>query len=101
MDGEPLDGGSINFQPPPGAAGHSSGGPVREGEFDIPAEKGLMPGTYRVTIVAMKETGRTIDDPQKGPTPELVQVLFAEPPGEVTVAAGEDNHFQFELSAAP
>ena len=101
IDGAPLDGGAINFQPLPGSGGHSSGGSVQGGKFRIPADRGLPPGDYRITIVAMKETGRTINDPQKGPTAELVQVRFRQPPGEVTVAEGTKNEFQIELESAP
>jgi len=99
VDGEPLDGAAINFQPAPGTSGHSSGGPVKAGVFRVSSEKGLMPGTYRVTIIAMKKTGRMIEDPQKGRVPELVQVRFRKIPGEVTAVAGESNEFQFSLDS--
>jgi hypothetical protein len=101
VDGEPLDGAAINFQPATGTRGHSSGGPVQTGSFRVAAEQGLLPGTYRVTIIAMKKTGRMIEDPQKGRVPELVQVRFREFPGEVTVASGETNEYQFNLVSAP
>jgi hypothetical protein len=52
-----------------------------------------------VTIIAMRKTGRMIDDPQKGRVPELVQVTFREPPAEVSVVAGETNEFQFDLTS--
>jgi len=94
-------GAAINFQPATGTSGHSSGGPVQTGGFRVSAEKGLMPGTYRVTIIAMKKTGRMIEDPQKGRVPELVQVRFRKLPGEVAVLAGETNEFQFNLISAP
>ncbi len=101
VDGEPLDGAAINFQPASGTSGHSSGGPVQAGGFRVSAEKGLMPGTYRVTILAMKKTGRMIEDPQKGRVPELVQVRFRELPGEVDVVAGKKNVFQLKLISVP
>ncbi|MEO2046129.1 MAG: hypothetical protein ABGX16_06090 [Pirellulales bacterium] len=101
VDGKPLDGAAINFRPALGSSGHSSGGPVQAGNFRVSAEKGLMPGTYRVTIIAMKKTGRMIEDPQKGRVPELVQVKFQKLPGEVNVIAGDANEFQFKLISAP
>ena len=97
LDGKPLGDGAINFRPAAGTQGPSSGGPIDQGRFTVPAQAGLLPGTYEVTIIAMKETGRVINDPQKGPVPELVQVRFNRPPPHVTVSAGEKNDFEFEL----
>ena len=57
-----------------------------------------MPGTYQVTVTAMRKTGRTIQDPQKGPVPELVAVHFQRAPPNVTVVADEKNEYQFELT---
>ncbi len=101
LDGQSLDSGAINFRPAAGTQGPSSGGPIDQGRFKVPAQAGLLPGTYEVTIIAMKETGRKINDPQKGRVPELVEVRFDKPPPNVTVSAREKNHFEFELHSAP
>ena len=97
LDGKPFGDGAINFRPAAGTQGPSSGGPIDQGRFTVPAQAGLLPGTYEVTIIAMRETGRVINDPQKGPVPELVQVRFNKPPPNVTVSASEKNDFEFEL----
>ena len=101
LDGSSLERGLINFRPLNGTQGPSAGEAVEEGRFRIPAEAGLMPGTYEVTIIAMKETGRVIDDPQKGRIPELVRIRFEQPPPQVTVSSQEKNQFEFELRGAP
>ena len=101
VDGEPLDDAAISFQAAHGTKGPSSGGPVQDGKYRVSARKGLLPGTYKVTIIAMKKTGKMINDPQKGRVPELVQVRFREVPGEVTVVAGETHEFPFDLTSAP
>lgn len=97
LDGQLLESAVINFRPSTGTQGPSSGGSVEQGRFSVPAKSGLLPGTYEVTIIAMKATGRTINDPQKGRVPELAQVRFKEPPPTVTITKGEKNHFEFEL----
>lgn len=101
LDGQSLDRGAINFRPLTGTHGPSSGGSIDQGRFSFPARAGPLPGTYEVTIIVMKETGRLINDPQKGRVPELVQVRFDKPPPHVTVSAREKNHFEFELRTAP
>ena len=101
IDGEPLEGAAINFQPAAGTNGRSTGGPVQAGSFRVSTDQGLLPGTYLVTIIAMQKTGRMIEDPQKGRVPELVQVRFQELPGEVAAVAGRKNEFHFNLTSAP
>lgn len=101
IDGEPLADGAISFRPIGETRGPSSGGPVREGSFQVPAEKGLIPGTYQVAVIASRKTGRTINDPQMGVISELVQIRFREPPADATVRAGEANEFSFELFSLP
>ena len=91
LDGNPLDGALISFRPSGDTQGPSSGGSIQQGRYEISAANGLLPGTYDVTIVAMKETGRIINDPQKGQVPELVQVRFQQPPGQRHRNSGGDE----------
>jgi hypothetical protein len=44
--GEPIKYGSIQFR----GDKASSGGPITDGKYEIPAEAGLFPGSYRVSI---------------------------------------------------
>ena len=74
---------------------------MHQGKFSVPAEDGLVPGTYVVTVLAVKKTGRMVQDPQKGTVSERVQLKFKEPPGNVTVVAGERKAFEFALTTSP
>ena len=47
--------------------GIGSDGPITAGRYEIPAERGLSRGTYRVEISALKPTGRRVPDPDAGP----------------------------------
>ena len=100
LDDVPMAEAAISFRPAQGTQGPSSGGTILQGKFRVPAEKGLMPGTYQVSIVCMRETGRIINDPQKGQVPELVQVRFDSPPPVVSVAADQVNQFEFQLRSS-
>ncbi len=66
LDGRPLEIAAINFRPAPGNEANSAGGGVKDGTFSLPAESGLKPGDYLVNVMARKETGRMIFDPQRG-----------------------------------
>jgi len=50
LKGKPLTGGLISLQPIDGSV--SSGSMVKDGTFNIPQDKGLPPGKYRVRISA-------------------------------------------------
>ncbi len=52
LNGAPLDSGSIRFTSVAGQKLFASGAVVENGEFDIPQEKGLPPGTYQLEISA-------------------------------------------------
>jgi hypothetical protein len=99
VDGTSLANGTISFQPAEGTAARSSGTMIRDGNYDIPAARGLPPGKYLVTVQAFKETGRMLSDPQGGKRPEFGPMAFTEKqPMEVTIAAGKDNVFDFTLT---
>lgn len=60
--GEPVDVGSISFLPLEGDEQRVSGGPIMEGKFDVPEERGPSAGKYRIEIRWQKRTGRMIAD---------------------------------------
>jgi len=100
LDGKSLDGGAISFRPAPGNASNSSGGQIRQGRFQLTADRGLVPGKYLVTVQAFQPTGRTIKDGQSGQmVPEQAEIKYNEAGKlEATVIAGEENRFNFQLT---
>lgn len=103
LDGRPLEHGVINFRPVEGNAAPGSGGVVIDGSFEIPADKGLRPGKYTVSIAAFKNTGRMVSDFPDGPQrPERVPVQIKKTDQlEATIGGGEENRLEFHLSTLP
>lgn len=54
LDGQPLDQGTIELVPTVTEGGILSGGAIRDGSFQVPADKGLPPGTYTVRIYSVE-----------------------------------------------
>ena len=101
LDGKPLDSGSISFRPAPGTSANSSGGRITGGSYELPAEQGLKPGKYLVTVQAFRKTGKMVEDPQMGTVPERERVKFKEAGSlEATVEQRGDNTFDFRLTSA-
>jgi hypothetical protein len=67
--GAPLEEGTILFEPADPAKGYSAGARVEAGAYAIPAEKGLLPGPYRVQVSAPGPSRRK---PPPGPGPGAV-----------------------------
>jgi hypothetical protein len=100
LDGNPLESGAITFQPAAGSDGHSAGGLIANGNFQLVAEHGLMPGKYLVTVQSFKLTGRMVVDPQRGNVPEQLLVKYNEAGKiEASIAADVKNHFDFQLTS--
>ena len=101
LDSQPLEAGSISFQPMPGTRAPSVGGWIVGGKFEITADKGLIPGKYRVTVFAYRKTGRFVNDPQMGKRAETSPVVFNEKGRlKVEVVADRKNQFEFALTTA-
>lgn len=105
LDGQPLMGGYIIFEPKSGQP-TQSGGMIVSGAFDVPESAGAAPGTYSIAIYSGAEppTGNY----QPG-TPEY-EAAARHAPGERVprkynidttltrdVKAGEENKFAFDL----
>ena len=99
FDGKPLELGTISFQPVETETPNTSAITVRNGTFAAPAERGLPPGAYRVTVQALQPTGRKVDDPEFGSREELAQLVYRERDLKATVAADKENHFDFHLTS--
>ncbi len=62
LDGQPLPDGSLTLVPL--GAGPAVGATILDGNFAIPRPDGPIPGSYRVEILSIRATGRTIPDPE-------------------------------------
>ena len=101
LDGNPLEDGSISFRPAPGTSANSSGGRITAGSYELPAESGLKPGKYLVSVVAFRKTGKMVEDPQMGMVAEREKVKFKEAGSlDATIEEGGANTFDFPLTTA-
>ncbi|MBI1346484.1 hypothetical protein GC163_09360 [bacterium] len=67
FDGEPVDGGTISFNPATENATDKqrpSGGVITAGEYSIPEGQGVNAGTYQVEIRWSRPTGKQFKDTQ-------------------------------------
>jgi hypothetical protein len=105
LDGRPIAG-DITFIPK--ANGPSAGGWIADGTYSLGRSTGPAPGLYRVEILSIQPTGRTIPDrdgPPGGTTEERKNVV----PGrynvdsklEAEVKKGGPNTFDFRITSAP
>lgn len=101
LDGKPLAVAAINFRPAPGNDANSAGGGVKNGNFTLPAESGLKPGEYLVNVLARKETGRMVFDPQRGEKiAETVPITIKENGSLKVTVAASDEPLQINLTSA-
>ena len=61
-DGKPIDGGTISFIPSD-ESNRVSGGPLIQGAYSVPEEKGANVGAYRVEVRWPQPTGKKYKDP--------------------------------------
>jgi hypothetical protein len=75
LKGQPIDDGTIDFFPASGDHATKSGAQILKGSYKIPAEFGLLPGKYRVSITA--GDGRTRPDaaPDQPPGPTGANIV--------------------------
>jgi hypothetical protein len=104
LDGQPLDSGVIQFEPQAGNTGTivSGGGVIRGGQYRIPREQGLRPGTYKVSISSSGEVpggggseppgNRTPPPPEKVPTKYNAATTLT-----AAVKAESPNVFNFDM----
>lgn len=98
VDGKPIDSGTIRFEQVDNATGKSAGGSVIDGVMTIAPGHELSSGRYRVHVQAFKKTGRTLNDPQRGPIPEMIPLDLSDSPKEIEVAAENSNDLAIEFT---
>lgn len=82
VDGVPVDAGTISLRPAQGN-GPPAGGVIEAGQFTAVSREPLPPGSYTVMVQASKKTGRTFNDPQRGPIEEMQPVPLADAPQQI------------------
>ncbi|MBA2116512.1 carboxypeptidase regulatory-like domain-containing protein [Bremerella alba] len=103
LNGAPIQDGSIRFEPVAGKT--ASGSTITDGQYTIPAAKGLKPGKYRVFINAVEpETEeRSVDDLMNNPGPARKELIPAKynTKSDVTVEITEagPNEFDFPIDS--
>jgi len=106
LKGQPVDDGIINFFPASGDQATKSGAQIIKGDYKIPAEFGLLPGKYRVSITA--GDGRTKADasPDQPPGPTGANIVSKdripkeyniESKVDVDVTANGPNVFSYDI----
>jgi len=61
--GEPIENGTLELSPTDGTTGPATGSVIRDGQWEIAADKGpLAGGSYLVRITGVKKTGQTLFD---------------------------------------
>ncbi|MCC6494415.1 MAG: hypothetical protein IT424_15500 [Pirellulales bacterium] len=100
VDGQPVEQGVIHFQSTASPAS-SGGATVSDGQYRLAAKQGLAPGDYTVVLQAFRKTGRTINDPQKGPVAETASIPLSEPSQTVTLSADNASDLSLNFAASP
>ena len=98
--GQPLDQGTIQFDPLENQS-TLSGALIEQGRYDIPAERGLAPGSYSVRI-SSGQPGTAVEEAAPGesgpPAKERIPASFnVETNLKVEVEKDAANHFDFQV----
>ncbi len=99
VDGAPVETGTVSFRPAENPTGRGSGGALSDGRFEIPGDEVMKPGKYLVSVVAMKATGKTFNDPQRGPVPVMQPIELADSPQEVEITSENAGQLQISFTA--
>jgi hypothetical protein len=79
LDGQPIDDGSISFEPIEDNVGPTSGGSIEAGHYRVRQSNGPAIGTNRVEINVPRKTGRQIPHPAN-PGATIDEIVEAAPP---------------------
>jgi len=60
FQGTPLDQGRIQFVPATTAGPTEAGATIENGKYTVPADPGLVPGSYKVSIFSYDKTGAKV-----------------------------------------
>ena len=100
---QPLDEGTIRFEPETAGKGNVSGAIIKDGKYEVPRQQGLKPGMYKVMISSgEKGTKALITDQMPGesgpPAKERIPPEYnLETKQKVEVKTGQKNEFNFHI----
>jgi hypothetical protein len=106
LKGQPVDDGTIDFFPASGDQATKSGAQIINGSYKIPAEFGLLPGKYRVSITAGDGRTKANASPDQPPGPTGANIVSKdripkeyniESKQEVDVTAKGPNVFNYDI----
>jgi hypothetical protein len=100
-DGKPIDGGTIAFDPK--AEGlRPTGGPIVNGEYNVPLEKGGNAGPYLIKISWPQPTGKKFKDDDTGEMMDEMKEAIPKKYNEAStleVTLSEEDHvFDYDLA---
>jgi hypothetical protein len=101
LDGAALDTGVITFFSRQGKLPSASAA-IQDGSYSIPADKGLLPGSYLVAIDAANQLGVTArpdEQPMEIPVSRIPLRYNGETQLTAEVSAESDNRFEFSLES--
>ena len=106
LDGQPLDDGTVRFTSKGSEKLSASGAAVQNGEYHIPQDKGLPPGTYHVEISAPDLDAPPVvyraapGEPSlpPGPPERIPPEYNTNSNKTISVTAEGDNHFEFNIA---
>lgn len=100
LNNQPLDTGSISFDPQDRESGRPGGATIQEGKFVLDRERGLPPGTYTVRVNSADATALAVGEPGESRrlAKERIPSLWnSKSEQTITVVDGEENTFQFAI----
>ena len=104
MNGAPLHDATIEFVPQSSGSSSFAGATILDGQYSISANRGLVPGEYKVVISMGGSTPEPPMDEPPGdpaefpPAPELIPARYSsESTLTAKVEANGDNTFDFDL----
>lgn len=100
VGGQPADWGLVTFQSTV-STDPAVGASIKDGRFAIEARSGLRAGAYAVSVVAMRMTGRKIEDPQSpDPVDEIVPMNVSVPSLPIVLSAENSKSLELDFPAA-
>ncbi|QDU74488.1 hypothetical protein Pan97_14960 [Bremerella volcania] len=100
LDSQPLDNGSISFDPQDREKGRPGGATILDGKFALERQRGLPPGTYTVRVNSADAQTEAVGEP--GESRRLAKERIpsqwnSKSEQTITVVDGEENTFQFAI----